>query len=41
MFKNGGDLGHNVEVGERKIRGKIDDEEMDQVIYGGKKVSRR
>jgi hypothetical protein len=33
------DYAKSIEVGERKIRANID--ELDQAVYGGKKVSRK
>ena len=30
-----------IEVGQRKIRAGIDESELDQAVYGGKKVSRK
>ena len=39
MFKEEGET--NIDIGERKIKGSIADMEMDENIYGSKKVSRK
>lgn len=41
FFKDSAHKDHEVDVGERKLRAKLDEADFDEVVYGGKKVSRK